>query len=116
MIAEICIIFVALLNGGWMVFDGVHVLRKGKYFGPNEPGPWSKLVSKVGIDPLSIGPVFVLLGLGWLVGGTCMIAGFAQAWLVLAIVGVLTLWYISIGTMLSIIVLVLLFVYHGRFV
>ena len=30
---------VAALIGGWMLFDGLYVLVRGKYFGPEKPGP-----------------------------------------------------------------------------
>lgn len=48
MTAKILFSIIALLNGAWMLFDGLHVLRTGKYFGPPESGPWSGVVKKLG--------------------------------------------------------------------
>ena len=54
---------IALLAGGWMIFDGVHVLLTGKYVGPEKPGVWSNVVSAVGIDPFSMGVSFIIFGI-----------------------------------------------------
>lgn len=48
-------ILLALLNGGFMLFDGIHVLLKGKYIGPEKPGPWANLFYKLNIDYLNWG-------------------------------------------------------------
>lgn len=105
MIAWILFIL-ALLNGGWMIFDGVHVLRHGKYFGPDVPGPWRHGVEALGLDPLQLGPVFVALGLGWIVAAFLAKTGATDVALIAA--AVLSLWYLPLGTVISIVVLALL--------
>jgi hypothetical protein len=40
MIVKGIIAFIAPLLGGWMMFDGSHLLIYGKFFGPEKPGPW----------------------------------------------------------------------------
>lgn len=101
MMAKIIFLVVALLNGGWMIFDGVHVISKGKYFGPPEPGPWSRIVSKVGLDPFSLGPLFVLLGAVWMVAAAGILSGSSWGWGLALSVSICSLWYISVGTVLS---------------
>jgi hypothetical protein len=114
MILKFTILFLALLNGGWMVFDGIHVLRKGKYFGPDIPGLWSKIVSSVGINPFKLGPVFVALGVAWLVLGFAVFFTISWAWLALLICSVLTMWYLKVGTVISIIVAALLVLFQAN--
>ena len=98
----------ALLLGGWMAFDGIHVLATGKYFGPEKPGPWADLVSAVGLDPFALGPVFVLLGLAWLAALGLVLARHPASRAAATVVGVATLWYLPVGTLLALVVLILL--------
>ncbi len=63
---KLTLVILALLNGGWMLFDGLHVLRTGKYFGPDMPGPLQMLPKALGLDPFRLGPLFDGLGLVWL--------------------------------------------------
>jgi hypothetical protein len=111
---RIILLLLSLINGGWMLFDGLHVLIYGRYFGPEQPGPWSGLVAAIGLNPFKLGPVFVLWGLLWL--------GFVAAWLLAwrrarmlgLIIAVLTLWYVPVGSLTSLIVLLLLLRYHSN--
>jgi hypothetical protein len=41
MLVRATLILIALFVGYWMVFDGIHVLIYGRFFGPEKPGPWS---------------------------------------------------------------------------
>ncbi len=105
---KIFLFVIAVLNGGWMIFDGIHVLRKGKYFGPDIPGPWSKIIKSIGIDPFKLGVPFVILGFLWIVSFTLLLLGFNFAWYTSLIITICTLWYIKIGTVLSVIAILLL--------
>lgn len=98
------------LMGLWLIFDGIHVLLKGQYFGLPEPGPWSKIVEWLGINPFSLGIPFVLLGVLWLVGVTSLYM--EQIWAVgfLSFVSIASLWYLPLGTVLSAVVLLLLWI------
>ena len=55
MLVRATLILIALFVGGWMVFDGIHVLIYGRFFGPEKPGPWSAVVSSIGLNPLRFG-------------------------------------------------------------
>jgi hypothetical protein len=114
MFPKIAMFITGLLISGWMIFDGIHVLRTGKYFGPPEPGPWSKLVSLLGINPFSMGIPFIILGILWLVG----LVGIAQTtswgWTFALAVSIATLWYLPIGTVLSLLYIILLIVFKTK--
>ncbi len=105
MSAHITILILAALNGGWMIFDGIHVIQKGKYFGPTTPGAWRLIVSKMGIDPFSIGPFFIVLGLLWIISSIALVSGLFWGYMALVLTAVATLWYIKIGTIISILTL-----------
>lgn len=105
---------IALVVGGFQVVDGVHVLRHGRYIGPPTPGPWRHVVSAAGLDPFSIGPVFVALGAAWLLGFAWLIAtGSGAAWYACVTVAALTLWYLPVGTALALVALVVLVASRG---
>ncbi len=53
---RILLIIVAFLNGGFMLLDGVFVMLKGKYIGPEKPGPWALLFNKLSINVFKLGP------------------------------------------------------------
>jgi hypothetical protein len=104
---------VCLLQGGYMLFDGMHRLLTGSYFG-GQLGPWAALVSAVGINPASMAPVFVVLGALWLVGGVAL--PFRARWStgLLIAVSVISLAYLVFGTILSLIALVILLMNRKR--
>jgi hypothetical protein len=91
-----------------MVFDGVHVMLRGKYFGPDKPGPWTVLFSRVGIDPFRLGPMFVAFGVMWILFLTAMLFGRTWGWYGATAVAILSLWYLPLGTILSLLYLALL--------
>ena len=105
------VIALASIQGLWMTIDGIYVIANGKYIGPEKPGPWASLIGLTGVDVFKLGPMFVLFGLAWLVfvGALFAEAGWARS---LGIVlSVATLWYLPVGTFISIIVLGLLVVF-----
>jgi hypothetical protein len=114
MFSKIIVVALSVLNGGWMLFDGIHVLLKGKYFGPEKPGPWSDLVSRVGIDPMRIGPAFVAIGLLWAVVVLGVVIRQPWAFPVGLIACVASVWYFPIGTILSIAIAVMLILLRNR--
>ena len=109
-----CIVVLALGPGVFMTFDGLRALLVGDYLTPTsgpyagQLGPWSDVVSAVGIAPRSspMKVLFVLFGVAWL----WAIAGFLRRrpWSTraLAIVAVATLWYLPVGTLMSTLVLI----------
>ena len=113
---KIILALIAVLNGVWMIFDGIHVLMKGKYFGPAEPGPWSKIVSAIGLEPFSLGVLFIIFGLAWITSLLGLFSSTGWGWYFAVCIAIATLWYVPVGTILSIIYLILLIVFKGKFI
>lgn len=102
------VLALSLINGLWMLVDGIFVSVKGKYIGPEKPGPWASVLSVTGVDVFKLGPLFILFGVAWLVFAWAfwMDKGWARG-LGLGL-SILTLWYLPFGTLISIIVFVVL--------
>lgn len=92
-----------------MIIDGIYVLLKGKYIGPEKPGQWALLFEKLGVNVFQLGPLFIVLGSIWLVFLLGLLSAQPWTYMIGILVSILTLWYLPIGTLLSIIVLVILF-------
>lgn len=102
------IVAACILQGGYMLFDGIHKLLTHRYFG-NQLGPWAGLVSAVGIDPESLAPIFVLLGCLWLSAPIAVLLRVRWSRPLLTVVALVSLAYLPFGTILSVLVLALLF-------
>ena len=108
----------AASEAGWMVFDGMRALVVGDYVTPKSGehagklGPWSQLVSAIGIEPRSTAMklVFVVYGIAWL----AVVAAFAVrqpwAWAAMLALAVGSLWYLAAGTVASAVVIAVLLV------
>lgn len=110
------VILLALIEGGWLAFDGGRALVVGDYVTPEsgqhagQLGPWSKLVSAVGIEPRStlMKSIHLALGGAWLIVSVCYVLGMSWAWSGLLACAILGLWYLPFGTVLSLLQIVLL--------
>ena len=106
----------SLVRSLWMTFDGARAFALGDYVTPKtgayagQLGPWSRLVSAVGLDPRSalVKFLFVALGLAGLVacGAFALHAPWGRG-AVLA-TAVATLWYAPLGTAVDVVVLAVL--------
>lgn len=100
---KLLISIAGLLNGGYMLLDGIFVMVEGKYIGPEKPGPWSILFDKSGIDVSRLGPLFIAFGLLWLTWLYSLWThrhwshGFG-----------IVLWYLPVGTIFSLVILFVL--------
>lgn len=109
-------VVLCLLQGGYMVLDGVRALVVGSYITPSsgqyagQLGPWARLVAMVGIPPESTGMKlgFAVLGVLWLLLGLGVAMNAGWAWHAGVLLAVGTLWYAVPGTVVSVVVLVLL--------
>ena len=106
---KIIITILSLLNGGYMLADGIYVMLKGKYIGPPKPGPWALLFEKLHINVFRLGPLFITFGLVWLVFLFSFLTKQSWAYSLGIVAALLTLWYLPVGTLISLIVLALLF-------
>jgi len=106
---KILITILGLLNGGYMLIDGIYVLLKGKYIGPEKPGPWAGLFYKLNIDVFKLGPLFIFFGIMWLTWLFALWTNQSWSYLFGIIISILTLWYLPVGTLFSLIILLILF-------
>jgi hypothetical protein len=114
---RIIITGIALLIGGWLAFDGTRALVAGDYTtaksGPyaGQLGPWSRVVSALGLNPRSqlMKYIHVVLGVLWLVSLVVFAIKPTLGWWALLVSSVFSLWYLPIGTILALVELSLLF-------
>ena len=82
------VLALALVEGGWLAFDGGRALVVGDYVTPKsgqyagQLGPWAKVVSAVGIEPRStmMKLIHLAVGLVWLVVMICFALRLPWAW------------------------------------
>lgn len=114
---KFAVALIALLMGGWLTFDGSRAFVVGDYVTPKtgpgagQLGPWSKVVSAMGIDPRSsvAKGLHVMVGILWLIALATFFIRPHAGWYALAGASLLSLWYLPLGTVLSIVELCLLF-------
>lgn len=114
---RIIIAGIALFIGSWLAFDGTRALVAGDYTtaksGPyaGRLGPWSKVVSAMGMDPRSglIKWLHIGLGMFWLVSLVAFALKPTLGWWTLLASSVCSVWYLPLGTVLSLAELCLLF-------
>ncbi|PCI31126.1 MAG: hypothetical protein COB60_12660 [Flavobacteriaceae bacterium] len=114
MIFKIILTILAVANGVFMTIDGFHVLFKGKYIGPEKPGPWATIFYKMKIDVFKLGPLFVLLGLSWLLFVYGLWMGHDWTFVFGLIVSIGTLWYIKVGTFIAIFTMAILVFFKNQ--
>jgi hypothetical protein len=109
---RIAVVIIAVIVGGWLAFDGTRALSKGDYVTARsgQLGPWSRVVSIFGVDPR--GAVMkwthVVLGLAWIAAAVVFLVSGPAGRIGLLGCSVLTLWYLPLGTVLSIVEIALL--------
>lgn len=92
-----------------MLIDGIYVLINGKYIGPEKPGPWALLFESLNIDVFSLGPLFILFGLSWITWLYALWSKKPRMYKFGIGISIATLWYLPVGTLISIILLTILF-------
>jgi hypothetical protein len=111
------VVALGVILGGWLAFDGSRALIVGDYVTPSagphagQLGPWSRLISAVGLDPRSttVKVAHVALGLAWLTAAGGLAFGRPWAWGAAVGCSVASLWYAPMGTAISIAQLAVLF-------
>lgn len=100
-----------------MLFDGSRALIVGDYITPRtgstagQLGPWSRLVAALGIDPrgTTMKCIHVTLGFLWIGAAVCFLLKPSLGWFALLLMSIGSLWYLPIGTLLSVMEIGLLF-------
>ncbi len=112
------VVLLAVMNFGYMAFDGSRALIKGDYIRPKsgtyagQLGPWTKLAEKIGINPGSttMKIIFLALGLTGLIITVCFVCKISWASNALLVLNILSLWYLVPGTISSSVQIVLLLI------
>ena len=110
------VLTVAFIEGSWLTFDGTRALTVGDYLtarsGPRagQLGPWSRVVSALGFEPRStlIKCVHLVLGIAWLMALMIFAVRPASGWWAILGCSIASLWYLPMGTVLSVLIIVLL--------
>jgi len=105
---KILITILGFLNGGYMLLDGIYVMMKGKYIGPEMPGPWTGIFEKFNVDVFKLGPLFIVFGILWLTWLYGLWTNQSWSYLFGIVVSILTCWYLPVGTIFSLIILLVL--------
>ena len=96
-----------------MLVDGIHALIGGSYIGDSAGrlGPWASVVSAVGISPGSqpMKAAFVVFGAAYVVAAALYVIRSPMGSTAVTVVAVATLWYVPVGTLLSVLTLLALF-------
>jgi hypothetical protein len=103
------VIGLALIQAGWMTFDGSRALVVGDYVTPRtgvhagQLGPWHQLVTAVGIAPRStlMKSIFVIYGVIWLVLILAFMRSVPWAPTAMLMAAIGALWYLPVGTVCS---------------
>ena len=103
---KILLTVLAFLNGAYMLLDGIFVMLRGKYIGPDKPGPWANLFYKLDVNVFRLGPLFITFGVLWIVWIFALWSGQNWTFLYGIILSIGTLWYLPLGTLFSMVVLV----------
>ena len=111
------VVALSAATAGYMVVDGVRAFVRGDYITPRSGryagrlGPWAGLVSAIGIEPRSTGMkvFFVAYGIAWLAIALAFAVGVPWAWLAMLVAAIGALWYLLVGTIVSVVVIALLF-------
>lgn len=88
-----------------MLLDGIFVTLKGKYIGPEKPGPWAEIFYKINVDVYKLGWLFIVYGLMWLAWVYALATDKEWTYPLGLFVSLITLWYVPLGTLISVIVL-----------
>lgn len=112
------IALLAFFVAGFFVVDGTIAFVKGDYITPKsgeyagQLGPWSKVVSAIGIEPRSslMKTIFVIYGLLWLATIICYLFKLPWAPTAMLVFAIGSLWYLPFGTLLGIVQIILLLV------
>ena len=97
-----------------MLLDGIFVMVKGKYIGPDKPGPWANLFYKFDINVFKLGPLFIISGILWWIFILGLWTNQSWAYILGLVISFLTLWYLPVGTLLSLVVLIILLFFRQK--
>jgi len=103
--ATAIISILSFILGAWLVFDGARKLVTGYYTGEQTIGlgPWTTLVSAIGLRPSDMAFPFLFLGVLWVVNGIIVVLGSRTRYERAIAISIFTLFYAIPGTIVGII-------------
>jgi len=112
------VVALALAEAGWMTFDGARAFAVGDYVTPGsgpyagQLGPWTRVVSAVGINPRStlMKSIFLGYGAAWIAVVLGYVFKTSWAWTAMLLAAAGSLWFLPVGTLFSAIQIVLLLI------
>ena len=115
-ILRLIVFLLALLNFGFMLYDGTRAITKGDYIRPRtgeyagQLGPWHYAAEFVGIDPESslMKGIFVGWGIAGLVLAVLFVMGKRHMAAAMMLMCFLTLWYLVPGTIMCVFMIIIL--------
>ena len=96
---------------GWMLFDGARRLIVGDYVRINgQLGPWTRVVSAVGLDPMSttVAVIFLACALFRGVATAGLLTRASWGWGAMMASSIAMLWYLPVGTAMAVLTIALL--------
>ncbi|MCB9855863.1 MAG: hypothetical protein H6818_09275 [Phycisphaerales bacterium] len=111
------VVGLALIEGGWLAFDGIHALTTGDYVTASsgdyagQLGPWSTLVAAAGIPPRSIGMkvAHLVIGIAWFFAIGLFAGRHRMGRTSMLLCSIAGAWYLPFGTIIGAIIFILLF-------
>ena len=99
----------AIINGGYLVIDAIQRFIVGDFFRiGGQLGPWAVLVGAIGIDPLAMGPVFLVIGVAQVAAAAILLLRHQWGDILVLAFAVGMLWYLLFGTISSVIQIALI--------
>jgi hypothetical protein len=105
-------LFAGFVQAVGMLVDAFQLTR-GATVPSDSMWMWARVVEGVGLDPTRFGPVFLILAIAWIGVTIAVLRGHPGAHKPAAIVAAASLWYLVMGTCLSVIYLFALSTMRG---
>lgn len=110
------IVALAVVVGGWMIFDGTRAIVLGDYVTPSsgeyagQLGPWAQILTAVGVEPRSslAKTLHILLGSIFVVSSFTLLRQTFWSWAAALMASMLVLWYVPFGTAAGLVSVILL--------
>jgi hypothetical protein len=104
-ILRTAVILLAVIEAGWIAFDGARAMKTGEYLKPRlgayggRLGPWTRVASTLGAPPRSARAKWALISYGaaWLVATYAFARRVGWAWWAMFVAAAGALWYSSLG-------------------
>ncbi|MBX2945775.1 MAG: hypothetical protein KF725_08065 [Cyclobacteriaceae bacterium] len=97
-----------------MLLDGIFVTVKVKYIGPEKPGPWAEIFYKMNVNVFKLGWLFILYGILWLIWIYALWTNKDWTYLFGLTISILTMWYLPVGALISVVVLATLLFWRHK--